>query len=104
MAEVEELEHEEQNIEKRVRQKGKHDKPKPWDDDPNIDRWTIEKFDPAWNPTGMFETSSFSTLFPQYREKYLQESWPRVESALKEYGVACKLNLVRLRFHFVFVE
>ncbi|KAF3535570.1 hypothetical protein F2Q69_00018572 [Brassica cretica] len=96
MAEVEEekLNHENQNLDKKPRHKGKHDKPKPWDDDPNIDRWTIEKFDPAWNPTGMLEVSTFSTLFPQYREKYLQDSWPRIESALKQYGVACKLNLV----------
>ncbi|KAL0728423.1 hypothetical protein Bca4012_024516 [Brassica carinata] len=95
MAETEEkLQHENQNLEKKVKHKGKHNKPKPWDDDPNIDHWTIEKFDPAWNPTGMLEVSSFSTLFPRYREKYLQDSWPRIESALKQYGVACKLNLV----------
>ncbi|XP_010557008.1 PREDICTED: KRR1 small subunit processome component homolog [Tarenaya hassleriana] len=81
------------NVEPNVKKKGKHDKPKPWDDDPNIDRWKIEKFDPSWNPTGMLETSSFSTLFPQYREKYLQEAWPMVEAALKEFGIACKLNL-----------
>ena len=49
--------------------KGKHDKPKPWDDDPNIDSWTIEKFDPSWNESGMLVVSSFSTLFPQYRGK-----------------------------------
>ncbi|XP_013606878.1 PREDICTED: KRR1 small subunit processome component homolog [Brassica oleracea var. oleracea] len=94
MADVEELQHENQSLEKKPRYKGKHDKPKPWDDDPNIDRWKVEKFDPAWNPTGMLEVSSFSTLFPQYREKYLQDSWPTIESALKQYGVACKLNLV----------
>ncbi|KAL0736305.1 hypothetical protein Bca4012_012515 [Brassica carinata] len=94
MADVEELQHENQSLEKQARHKGKHDKPKPWDDDPNIDRWTVEKFDPEWNPTGMLEVSSFSTLFPQYREKYLQDSWPQIESALKQYGVACKLNLV----------
>ncbi|KAG5408197.1 hypothetical protein IGI04_004516 [Brassica rapa subsp. trilocularis] len=96
MAEVaeEKLQQENQNLDKKVRYRGNHDKPKPWDDDPNIDRWTIEKFDPAWNPTGMLEVSTFSTLFPKYREKYLQDSWPRIESALKQYGVACKLNLV----------
>ncbi|CAF2355312.1 hypothetical protein BRARA_J02431 [Brassica rapa] len=94
MADVEELQHENQSLEKKPRHKGKHDKLKPWDDDPNIDRWKVEKFDPAWNPTGMLEVSSFSTLFPQYREKYLQDSWPTIESALKQYGVACKLNLV----------
>ncbi|KAL3503730.1 hypothetical protein ACH5RR_038179 [Cinchona calisaya] len=73
--------------------KGKHRKPKPWDDG-SIDHWKIEKFDPSWNETGMLEVSSFSTLFPQYREKYLQECWPIVKGALKEYGVACELNLV----------
>ncbi|MED6168326.1 Ribosomal RNA assembly protein mis3 [Stylosanthes scabra] len=76
------------------KRKGKHDKPKPWDEDPNIDRWKIEKFDPSWNEGGMLEVSSFSTLFPQYREKYLQEAWPLVKSALKEFGVSCELNLV----------
>uniref|UniRef100_A0A7N2L252 KRR-R motif-containing protein 1 n=1 Tax=Quercus lobata TaxID=97700 RepID=A0A7N2L252_QUELO len=90
-------EHENNNgdiSQKPKKHKGKHDKPKPWDDDPNIDRWTIEKFDPSWNESGMLEVSSFSTLFPQYREKYLQEVWPTVKSALKEYGVSCELNLV----------
>lgn len=46
--------------------KGKHDKPKPWDD-PSIDHWKVEKFDPSWNESGMVVVSSFSTLFPQYR-------------------------------------
>ncbi|MQL71317.1 hypothetical protein Taro_003636 [Colocasia esculenta] len=50
--------------------KGKHDKPKPWDEDPNIDHWKVEKFDPSWNEGGMLEVSSFSTLFPQYRGMY----------------------------------
>ncbi|XP_010250279.1 PREDICTED: KRR1 small subunit processome component [Nelumbo nucifera] len=77
----------------KTKHKGKHDKPKPWDD-PSIDHWKIEKFDPSWNEGGMLEVSSFSTLFPQYREKYLQEAWPIVKGALKEYGVACELNLV----------
>ncbi|KAI9195570.1 hypothetical protein LWI28_016203 [Acer negundo] len=87
---------EEENMEKAMnkKHKGKHDKPKPWDDDPNIDRWNIEKFDPSWNEGGMLEVSSFSTLFPQYREKYLQEAWPMVKAALKESGVTCELNLV----------
>jgi ribosomal RNA assembly protein len=79
---------------KNWRRKGKHDKPKPWDEDPSIDHWKIEKFDPSWNESGMLEVSSFSTLFPQYREKYLQESWPIVKGALKEHGISCELNLV----------
>ncbi|KAK6933882.1 Krr1, KH1 domain [Dillenia turbinata] len=79
--------------EKKTKHKGKHDKPKPWDD-PSIDHWKIEKFDASWNEGGMLETSSFSTLFPEYREKYLQEAWPIVKSALKEYGVSAELNMV----------
>lgn len=50
----------------RTRHKGKHDKDKPWDD-PSIDHWKVEKFDPSWNESGLLEVSSFSTLFPQYR-------------------------------------
>ncbi|KAF3680339.1 putative indole-3-acetic acid-amido synthetase GH3.1 [Capsicum annuum] len=53
--------------------KGKHDKPKPWDD-PSIDHWKIEKFDPEWNQSGLLEVSTFSTLFPQYRVIYLMPS------------------------------
>ncbi|KAL6615928.1 hypothetical protein ACP70R_038198 [Stipagrostis hirtigluma subsp. patula] len=79
---------------KNWRRKGKHDKPKPWDEDPSIDHWKVEKFDPSWNEGGMLEVSSFSTLFPQYREKYLQEAWPIVKGALKEFGISCELNLV----------
>lgn len=77
------------------RHKGKHDKPKPWDEDPNIDRWKIEKFDPSWNESGLVAESSFSTLFPVYREKYLQSCWHDVKKALKEYGIECELDLVK---------
>ena len=42
----------------------------------------------------MLDESSFATLFPKYREKYLREVWPSVTRALKEQGVACELNLV----------
>jgi ribosomal RNA assembly protein len=42
----------------------------------------------------MLEESSFATLFPKYRERYLREAWPSVTRALKETGVACELNLV----------
>lgn len=76
-----------------TRYKGKHDKDKPWDD-PSIDHWKIDKFEPSWNEPGMLEVSSFSTLFPQYREKYLQECWSIVKGSLKEHGIACELNLV----------
>ncbi|KAF3433351.1 hypothetical protein FNV43_RR24453 [Rhamnella rubrinervis] len=74
---------------------GKFDKPKPWDQDPNGDRWEVEKFDPSWNEGGMVDVTSFSTLFPEYRGKYLQDAWPSVKSALKEFGISCELNLTR---------
>ncbi len=53
-------------------------KAKPWDDDPAIDHWKIlpvTKDEPLDAP---LEESSFATLFPKYREKYLREVWPLV--------------------------
>jgi len=76
--------------------KGKHNKDKPWDT-PDIDKWKpVPKLDPAMMPKGglLVEESSFATLFPQYREKYLREVWPTVTRALKKVGVKCELDLV----------
>jgi ribosomal RNA assembly protein len=70
-----------------------HRKEKPWDHD-GIDHWKIEPFSKDDNPHGLLEESSFATLFPKYREKYLREVWPAVTSALKEHHIACELNLV----------
>lgn len=75
------------------RKKGKHDKPKPWDHE-GIDHWSIQPFSKDDNPHGLLEESSFATLFPKYREKYLREVWPAVTRSLKECGVGCELNLV----------
>jgi len=71
----------------------KNRRDKPWDH-AGIDHWAQEKFSKEDNPTGMLEESSFATLFPKYREKYLRETWPAVTRALKEVGIACELNLV----------
>jgi len=42
----------------------------------------------------LLEESSFATLFPKYREKYLRDIWPNVTSTLKTHSLKCELNLV----------
>ncbi|KAJ3738884.1 hypothetical protein DFH05DRAFT_1515664, partial [Lentinula detonsa] len=57
--------------------------------------WKIDPFLPADNKAGAFaEESSFATLFPKYREKYLREVWSAVTRALETQGIACTLDLV----------
>ncbi|KAG6853508.1 ribosomal RNA assembly protein krr1 [Blastosporella zonata] len=73
-----------------------HRKDKPWDTD-DIDhvRYAMDPFEPKDNKAGAFtEESSFATLFPKYREKYLREVWSAVTRALDAHGVACTLDLV----------
>ncbi|KAF5841597.1 ribosomal RNA assembly protein mis3 [Dunaliella salina] len=72
---------------------GKHRKEKPWDVD-GTDHWALQPFTKEDNPSGLLEESSFATLFPKYREKYLREVWPVVTRTLKEHGIGCELNLV----------
>jgi len=75
----------------------KYRRPKPWDDDPNINHWEIQSWDPEKDslPGGnLLEESSFATLFPKYREKYLREVWPIVTRALDKFSIRCELNLV----------
>lgn len=42
----------------------------------------IPEFKKDDNPHGLAEESSFATLFPKYREKYLREAWPLVQKKL----------------------
>jgi ribosomal RNA assembly protein len=73
--------------------KNKYRKDKPWDSE-DIDHWAIEPFKPEDNPHSLLEESSFATLFPKYREKYLQKVWPLVKNSLKEHGISCQLDLI----------
>lgn len=76
-----------------VNKNKRYRKEKPWDN-AEIDHWAIPKVtaeDPLDAP---LEESSFATLFPKYREKYLREVWPLVTKTLKTYGLGCELNLV----------
>ncbi|ALC39599.1 dbe [Drosophila busckii] len=54
----------------------------------------IPTFKEADNPNGMAEESSFATLFPKYREKYLKEVWPLVEQSLVDHHLKAELDLM----------
>ena len=63
-----------------------------------IDKWKVEEFKPEHNPNGMIAESSFSCLFPQYREKYIKEIWPLVKNALKKYKIEAECDLIEGSF------
>jgi len=62
----------------------KYRKEKPWDND-DIDHWKIEEWKPEILKGPLLEESSFATLFPKYREKYLRDVWPIVTRALEVF-------------------
>ncbi|CUM68374.1 uncharacterized protein PRCAT00006097001 [Priceomyces carsonii] len=72
-----------------------HNRDKPWDT-PDIDKWALDEFKPENNTSGMpfAEESSFMTLFPKYREHYLQSVWSDVTRALQKHFIDCELDLV----------
>jgi ribosomal RNA assembly protein len=75
-----------------IPKKKRYRKDKPWDNE-SIDHW---KIDPVTEEEGLpapLEESSFATLFPKYREKYIREIWPIVTKALQKYGIGADLNL-----------
>ena len=75
----------------------KYRRDKPWDN-ADIDHWENKPWDESTGDTlpggRLLEESSFATLFPKYREKYLREVWPLVTRTLDKYKIACELNLV----------
>jgi ribosomal RNA assembly protein len=58
------------------------------------DGWKEPRFTKEDNPHGMVAESSFATLFPKYREKYLRECWPLVKNKLGEYNVMGELDVI----------
>ncbi|KAF9518481.1 hypothetical protein BS47DRAFT_1289788 [Hydnum rufescens UP504] len=69
-------------------------KDKPWDTD-DIDQWKVEPFQSTDMVAGpLAEESSFATLFPKYRERYLREVWGAVTRGLDTHGIACTLDLI----------
>jgi len=90
MEEIDENKEEEQ--EEKPKSK-KHRKDKPWDSE-DIDHWKIDSFKPGEMRGPLTEESSFATLFPKYREKYLREVWPQVVKIFKEHAIDATLNLI----------
>lgn len=61
----------------------KYRKDKPWDNE-DTDHWKNDEWGAEDLKGGsLLEESSFATLFPKYREKYLREVWPMVTKALE---------------------
>ncbi|GAA6000330.1 hypothetical protein JCM10207_007965 [Rhodosporidiobolus poonsookiae] len=89
--------YEQQEAERDAKKKGKHRKDKPWDVE-GTDHWSIQPFGETneegqkWEP--FLEESSFSTLFPKYREVYLREIWGHVTTTLEKHGLSATLDLV----------
>lgn len=61
-----EIEKKPENTEEKpvINKNKRYEKEKPWDNDPTLDKWIVDKFEPEHNPSGMQDESSFSCLFP----------------------------------------
>lgn len=60
----------------------------------NVWALKLPEFKPEDNPHRLLDESSFATLFPKYREKYLKQCWPMVQKALSEHHIKAELDLV----------
>jgi ribosomal RNA assembly protein len=80
--------------EKKVSKKNKYRKDKPWDNDTTIDKWKIPEIKEGEMEGSLLEKSSFATLFPKYREKYIQECFGVVKKELNKMGIKADLNVL----------
>lgn len=58
------------------------------------DGWKEPGITKEQNPNGLVSESSFATLFPKYREKYLRDVWPLVKKTLGDYNLVAELDVV----------
>ncbi|CAI4224641.1 unnamed protein product [Auanema sp. JU1783] len=56
--------------------------------------WDISTFSKDDNPHGLVTESSFSSLFPKYREKYIRECWPLMEKAMADHFLKADLDVI----------
>ncbi|CAG5120283.1 unnamed protein product [Candidula unifasciata] len=57
--------------------------------------WKDKPFTREDNPRGLLVESSFSVLFPKYRESYLSKVWPLVKEILSEYSIEAEMDLIK---------
>jgi len=87
---------EDKSKEKKIRQKPPPPQPLPSGQDQKVpwdSQWKAEEFKPGDMPAPLLDESSFATLFPRYREKYLRDIWPLVNKQLQKYSISCTLDL-----------
>lgn len=60
-----------------------------------IDKWKMPEINAeTFKHQVMAEESSFATLFPKYREKYIRESFTFVQQSLRQVGIKAELDLL----------
>jgi len=59
-----------------------------------IDKWKMPEIAPELVKGPFLEESSFATLFPKYREKYIKEVFTLVQKELNTIGIKAELDLI----------
>lgn len=59
-----------------------------------IDKWVFPEISREKIKGPFLEESSFATLFPKYREKYIRETFTFIQRALAETGIKAELDLL----------
>lgn len=60
----------------------------------SIDKWKMPEIKQDQVKGPFLEESSFATLFPKYREKYIREVFGFIQKGLQEVGIKAELDLI----------